>query len=323
MGSHKKGIWVTWEKQRRNQGISSALGWKLCEVVYKNKRVIRYVRSLYKTLQIIIREKPNFVAAQNPSILLALTVVIMKKIFRYKSIVDAHNAGIFPLENNSLILNYVARYIQSKADLTIVTNKALATTVIYNKGRAVILPDKVPTPPSNLHKLKLSGQINLAYICSFSSDEPYLEVIEAARVIPSHIYIYVTGNHNGKIDQSDLPNNLKLLGFIPEKEYWDLISSVDGIIVLTKREDCLTCGAYEGVALGKPMILSKTKAIMGYFSSGCVYTEPKASDIKAAILQLADKAIEMKFDVSALKSHLLLGWTDNFDSLLNWIDTAD
>lgn len=323
MGSHKKGIWITWETQRRNHGISSSLGWKLYEIIHKNNRVVRYIKSLYETIQIIIREKPDFVAAQNPSILLALSVVIMKQIFNYKSIVDAHNAGISPLENKSSVLNFIARYIQSQADLTIVTNKALAATVIANKGQAIILPDKLPYPPNGMDNLKLSGKINLAYICSFGSDEPYLEVVEAARIIPSYIYIYVTGNYKGKIEQSDLPDNLKLLGFIPEKEYWDLISSVDGIIVLTKREDCLTCGAYEGVALGKPMVLSKTKAIMDYFSSGCVYAEPKPLDIKLAILQLVDTMTEFESDVVALKNDLAYRWGVNFDSLLNWVDTID
>ena len=56
-------------------------------------------------------------------------------------------------------------------------------------------------------------------------------------------------------------------------EYVSMLYSVDATIDLTNRENCLVCGAYESVAAGKPMILSKTQALMEYFNKGAVYVE--------------------------------------------------
>ena len=39
--------------------------------------------------------------------------------------------------------------------------------------------------------------------------------------------------------ENKIPNNIKLMGFLNETDYWNLLRSVDGIIVLTLRENCL------------------------------------------------------------------------------------
>jgi len=314
-----KGVWITWEIQRRNKGISSALGWDLYEIAYDNPRIIRYLKSLYKTLRILIKEKPNFVAAQNPSLLLALTVIFLKYIFGYKTVIDAHNAGLFPLENRSRFLNIVSRITQSLSDWTIVTNDALAKVVFNNNGRAIVLPDKLPVPPNERVERELNGETKLAFICSFSEDEPYHEVIEAAKLLPENIHIYITGKFNGKVNENQLPSNVKLLGFIPDKAYWSLISSVDGIIVLTTREDCLVCGAYEAVALKRPMILSKTRVIMNYFSTGCLYAEPSVIDIQRAILEFVENKEKLSTEVIDLEEKLKKEWEDDFAKLLKVI----
>jgi hypothetical protein len=315
----KNGVWITWENQRRNIGICSELGWSLHVITHNDQRMVRYIKSLNETLAIIIKNKPDFVAAQNPSIILSLTVVLLKFIFGYISIIDAHNAGLFPLDNRNFFLNFISKKIQELADLTIVTNDNLAKIVNKNNGRSLVLPDKIPDPPQTIHPFELTGSINLAYICSFSSDEPYQEVIEAAKLISSDIHIHITGNHKGKVKDSIVHSNIKLVGFLPEENYWRLISSVDGIIVLTKRENCLVCGAYEGVSLRKPMILSRTKAIMNYFTSGCVYTAPNAMDIKTAILYLIENRKKLQADIIDLEVQLRRGWKSNFANLLDSI----
>ena len=61
------------------------------------------------------------------------------------------------------------------------------------------------------------------------------------------------------------------------------MNSVDATIDLTTRENCLVCGAYESLAAGKPMILSKTRALMNYFSQAAVYVEHTAEDLERGI----------------------------------------
>lgn len=310
----KKGIWITWEKQIRNKGISSALGWELFEIVYHDNRLVRYSKCLIKTLKILMNEKPDYVAAQNPSIILALAIVLLKPFFRYTYIIDAHNSGLLPLEGRNKALNIAAKILQRLSDWTIVTNLASAEIVNHNKGKAVVLPDRLPQPYKANSVLKLDGKINLAFICSFSLDEPYKEVIEAAKSIPDDIYIYITGRYKNKIEENDLPPNVKLLGYVPDNQYWALISSVDGIMVLTTRENCLVCGAYEAVSLKKPMILSNTRAITTYFRSGSIYAEPNVDSIKDSIFNFIVNKDRLSEEIIALKESLITDWQNCFSN---------
>lgn len=315
----KKGIWISWELQRRNVGISSSLKWPLYEIVYEDKRYKRYLKSLVKTAVVLLKEKPDMVIAQNPSILLSFFVLLLKPVLRYKCIIDAHNAGLFPCEGKSRVLMRISRLLQKFADCTIVTNPALAKMVARNNGTAFVLPDRIPdVPEERQYRLSTAG-VTFAYICSYSTDEPYMELIEAAKELPDNYAIYFTGNYKGKVDLERIPKNIKMLGYLPEKEYWGLIASVDAIIVLTLRDHCLVCGAYEAVSLKKPMILSKTDAIERFFYKGCIYTGPYAKELLEAMQQFHDKKEILKQEVVELKKDLETDWTHQINEFRNFL----
>ncbi len=309
-----KGIWITWEKQRRNKGISSALGWPLYEITCSKSRTLRYCLSSFKTILIIIREKPQIVAAQNPSIVLSSLVVVFKYLLNYKVIIDAHNSGVYPLEGHNTVLMMVSRWLQKHADMTIVTNDLLKSVVDSHGGKGFILPDKIPSS-LEANEFFTDGRASIAFICTFSEDEPYKEVFEATRLIPQDVFIYVTGKYPGKVDPSSLASNVKLLGFIPENLFWSLLSSVDLIMDLTLREGCLVCGAYEGVSLGKPLILSDTQALRSYFNQGCVYVAPTATSIAAGIEEAMSRKDEMISKIKELKKVLEKNWESRFHDL--------
>jgi glycosyltransferase involved in cell wall biosynthesis len=277
----KEIVWITWESQRRNREICKSFGiplYELAEIDEIENRFSKYIQGIGKTIKILLDSRPGIVFCQNPSIVLAFLLVILKRIFGMTVFVDSHNAGIFPKEGNSPLLNRLARFIQRNADTTIVTNNALRLHVEGNGGRSFVLPDKVPCFP--IPKIRsLKGKYNFLFICTFASDEPYVEVFEAARDIDPGIFIYVSGNYSKKgVKQASLPGNVILLGFIPEEEYIEMLNSVDATIVLSERENCLLCGAYETVAVEKPMILSNKKALTEYFNKGAYIRKTTGKD---------------------------------------------
>ena len=315
-------IWITWEKQRRNEGISNAIDFELKEIIWEKNRLLRYIISIIRTINILFYNKPEIVAAQNPSILLAFMVVILKKIFRYKVLIDAHNSGISPIEEKSTILNYASKFIQKYSDLTLVTNKFLKITVESNNGRAFILPDKIPIVPCIKQSIFLvKRKVNIAYICTYKKDEPYQEVIKAASNLNKKFFIYFTGNFNGKINPSIIPGNIKLLGFIPDDKYWALLSAVDIVMDLTTREGCLVCGAYEAIALNKPIILSDTNAQKTYFRKGCVFVSTAPESIVAGINQTVKSIEKLKKEIKVLKKSLNDDWQDRILQLKNIIES--
>ena len=308
----KNAIWITWENQRRNRELSRAFGIKLYELAYidniKNP-LKKYLTGIGKTIRILLREKPKLVICQNPSLILSFFLVSLKRLTKLQVVVDAHNAGLFPKECRFAVLNLISRFIQRKADMTIVTNENLKANVEMNGGHAFVLPDRIPNILVTKPKEKLKGRFNILFICRYASDEPYKEVFAAASKLDHSIYIYVTGDYSkGKISTADLPENVILTGFILESEYFEMLNSVDATIDLTTRENCLVCGAYETVAVEKPMILSKTKALMDYFSMGAIYTENTLEGIEKAILEVIERKAELTAQVKEWKAIRQVQW---------------
>jgi len=90
-------IWITWENQRRNKGISLALDWPLHELLFHKPGIIRYLLSIFGTIKLVMKNRPRILAVQNPSMVLAVLALVMRNFFNYRTIIDAHNAGIYPL----------------------------------------------------------------------------------------------------------------------------------------------------------------------------------------------------------------------------------
>lgn len=256
----------------------------------------------------LLRERPRLVCCQNPSIVLSAFLVAVKNAAGFRVCVDAHNVGLFPDEGRSPLLMMLSRYIQKKADLTLVTNQGLYRHVKKNHGRPFILQDRIPGIPRK-NPGELAGEFNILFICSYANDEPYHLVFEAARTLDSGVHIYVTGNYSKRdIDPDGLPANITLTGYIPEERYVEMLNSVDATIDLTERDDCLVCGAYESVSVEKPQILSDTKALRQYFHKGAVYTPHSADGIRDSIRLLLRDRQRLEQETRELKDQLEREW---------------
>lgn len=313
------GIWITWENQRRNRELSRALGMELFEMAYIDaiKNCLKkYLSGLAKTLVVLFKRKLDLTVCQNPSLILSFFLILTKGVIRQKVCVDAHNSGLFPSEGRSRFLGLLSRFVQRLADLTLVSNEALKKHVEANGGRAFVLPDRIPQFLET-KKQELKGLYNLLFICSYAADEPYEMLFNAARSIDPEIVIYVTGNYQKRgIKPEDLPSNIILTGFLPEDEYIRMLNSVDGTIDLTTRENCLVCGAYETLAVEKPMILSSTKALKRYFSAGAVYADHTVENMVCAIQELLERKEELTLQATSLKLKRNTEWEAKKEQLM-------
>ncbi len=305
-------IWLTWEVQRRNRTLSKKLDATLYELISKKRGLARYAELIVKSYQVLINEKPRLLFVQNPSLVLALWAVLNRPFFSYRLIVDAHNAGLYPAEGRSVLLNFIASFVIRFADITLVTNAPLALVVINKKGRPFVLPDPLPDLlPDPAHKHRAKTKAALTYVCTWANDEPTRELIEAARELGDVLTLYITGRPPSWVKTLNLPANIVLTGFLSEADYLDLLQSSDALIVLTTRENCLNCGAYEGVALEKPMILSDTEVIRNYFNKGIVYSKANKIALVDAIRTLLTTGANAQKQVGELKAELLCNWDVN------------
>ena len=314
-----KNIWITWEKQRRNREISKHLKFLLFEIDVQKSWIIRYIRSSLKTIRILKKFEPEIVVTQNPSIILTTLTIILKGILKYKVIVDAHYLGILPFEGKYQIINFWTKILQKFTDLTLVTNNGHKEIVEKNGGNSFILPDKIPEAP-NVNEYKVKGKNNVAFVCSFSNDEPYNEVFSSAEILNKSIMIYVTGNHKNALIKKNLSKNIQLLGYLTDDQFWSLLKSVDIVMDLTRRENCLVCGAYEAISARKPMIISDTNALRKYFFKGSVYVKPNPKEIADGIDFCLNNYQRILSEIECIKKIIEKDWDEKIKKLKNILE---
>ena len=300
-------IWITWEVQRRNRSMSNALGAKLYIMESNLPRPVKYIVLSTKTTALLFKNKKSLVFVQNPSIVLSFIGVLLSRVLGFRLVVDEHNAGIYPLEGKSTFLNYFAHYIVRHSSLVIVTNDNLKAVCNKWGGDAFVMPDPLPVfsieaPESEWNSLR--RPLRAFFICSWANDEPYNEVFSAFAELPKNRFdLTVTGNYKGKVSPEQWPG-IHFTGFLSEYDYEKMLAECDAVIVLTKRENCLNCGAYEAVAMGKPGVLSDTSVLRNLFYKGFLYTDNTKDSIIGCMNQIFKNFKKYKYQVIELKSSL-------------------
>jgi glycosyltransferase involved in cell wall biosynthesis len=207
------------------------------------------------------------------------------------------------------------------ADITIVTNDYLKKLVNEWGGTGVVLQDKFPELIW-VDDIALKGKKNIVVISSFDDDEPIDEIVEAATLLPEGWILYITGEYR-KHYKEKIKHELKNIiftGFVDEQKYQKMLNSCDAIVALTKQEYTLNCGAYEAIALAKPVVLSDTVTIKEYFNKGVVYVKSDPVSIATGIKQAVLQREELIKNIKKLKVELDKKWWDRFSEIIDEID---
>jgi glycosyltransferase involved in cell wall biosynthesis len=306
---------VTWFEHRRTRELCAGLALELALVDTRLRGVRRYLLLSLRTLVLLARQRPRVLLVQNPSLVLAVLAVMLRPIFGYRLIADAHNEAVAPYENRQRFIKELSRWVVRRADLTIVTNRQLAQLVTLQGGTPYVLPDRIPTPPAGGPAPAPAEGFRVVLIATFARDEPVAAVFEAVR--GADLQLQVTGNQK-KLAPSvtqGAPPNVRFTGFLSDADYWQLLRSADVIIDLTLKADCLVCGAYEALAVGKPMLLSNNAACMELFGGSALYTDNTAQDIRRCLEQLRNECVPMAGAVALQRSQLAAAWLRYADAL--------
>ena len=318
-------VWITWEDHRRSRVLASQFKADYCPFSLKAGRWARYPTLALMTLVFLFRRKPKLVFCQNPSIVLTAVACFFKPIMGYALIVDRHSN--FKLESvNSKnikwkIFHFLSRWTVKKADLTIVTNSYLRELCEKWQGHATVLQDKIPNipePPVNrsFDFFRNDAKKHVMCITTFDPDEPVHEMVEASRKFRDTAF-YMTGNFRKVFKESEkdsrFEENTIFTGFIDDESYAWLLHKADVIVVLTTKEYLLNCGAYEAIAVGKPVLLSNTDTLKSYFGQDIVYADPNDStSIAAGIEELLENQNQHAALISNKKKELNKKWEERF-----------
>lgn len=311
--------WITWESQVRNRSLSRSLGAELFELAEEKPRLLRYFLLSLKTIPILFHKKYKVIFTQNPSFFLSLLNVLAAKITGKIAIVDAHNAGIYPASGKHRALTVLNDFILRNANFVIVSNSRLAKAILAKKGQPFVLPDPIPVIDQGVaNGLPKGANFCFLFICSWADDEPFMEVIEAARSMP-HYSLFITGKYQKRLSPefvSRLPGNITLTGYIPDRDYEQLLQRVDVAIDLTTREDCMVCGAYEAAATGTPAILSDHIVNRSYFKPGYIFTRNDKEGIAAAMQEAEGSIATLEADIRFFSEQSKVAWEKDKDFFL-------
>ncbi len=303
-------VWLAWERHRRTLELCRYLG--ITPVIFESSlpRSFKHPFFIAKTFFYLLQKRPKVLIVQNPSIILTLLGCILRRLLGFYYVVDAHNGGIIADSPIGKKVPLLYSFWQKEADLTIVTNRFMAEIVEGHGGKSFVLPDKLPEYKDNCGRFNVEGQINILCISTFDADEPFEEVFAAAQMLPSDYIVYMTGNYTN-IDPNlseKCPKQIRLTGFLSEDDYWSLLSTVDLVMDLTIRENCLVCGAYEGISQGKPLILSSTVILKEYFNRGVVFTKNDSENIHQSIISALSRLDFLKNEVLEGRALLKKDW---------------
>jgi glycosyltransferase involved in cell wall biosynthesis len=319
--SIKKSAWITWEHQRRNISMSNLIKSDYYEFNVSTLKAARYPICIFKTIKVFLKPY-SIIFVQNPSIILSFVSVLLGKILSKKIVIDAHNAGIRPLEGRLRIIQIINNWILKNSNLVIVTNKKLKAHLDYLSIPNIVFPDPLPqiNPPTN--KNPNEHNFDVLIVCSWSEDEPLIEYLEAAKENKEMSFAF-TGRYESYIKNKskiEIPNNVCLLGFVSEEEYNLLLIHSKVIIDLTKREDCLVCGAYEAISLGKTIILSDTAVNRELFKDAAFYSDISVPKINASLREASKNSNKMDKLIRNFKNNYEAMQRENLNRLFYLIN---
>tara|TARA_R100000322_G_scaffold158953_1_gene119640 strand:- start:2375 stop:3136 length:762 start_codon:yes stop_codon:yes gene_type:complete len=243
---------------------------------------------------------------------------------RFRLIIDRHSN--FKFETLDLphikwkIFHMLSRWTAKKADLTIVTNEYLAELISELGGKPFVLQDKLPDMDAEYARrepdfILQSDKPKVMFVTTFSDDEPIDEILRSKEFAPDTIY-YITGKYSKSIDEVEreklFEENIVLTGFISDEDYFNLMRIVDLVVVLTVKDNLLTCGAYEAISMEKPLVLSDTEALKNYFSQGAVYVAPNGKSIATGVEDALTKLQALEADIQRFVPLMMENWNAQF-----------
>jgi hypothetical protein len=231
----------------------------------------------------LLRSRPAGIVVVVPPFVAAVVAWTGARFGRHRLAVDIHSGAM--LDRRWRWSVPILAAIARRSTVAIVTVDTLAAR-LRDRGVAdvMVMPDPLPTvavsgspagtgdgAPGAVHPLVVA-------VLGWGDDEPIEELVAAAAGRPWRLEL--TGRPRRRIP---LPENVRSTGFLAGPAYGDRLVSADLVVVLTTREDTLLSGAWETIALGRPLVVSSTAALVSAFGPDVAAAGDDPESIRAAI----------------------------------------
>ncbi|PAD14863.1 hypothetical protein [Shouchella clausii] len=316
-----KNVFLVWTKyQARVESISPDLSKRLgeFEIVYRDnstinkiKKLLNYVQFFFKDLNVLLKNKPRYIIVQTPPSFALIAPSIYKKIMFKKKvwlISDTHNA----MTRDPWASRLGTHFLMKQCDGVCVHNntvyEAIKDNELFKNSTLLVVEDKTLDLRGNRKSTENNVEsegIDVFFPASFNKDEPILEVIQCARE-NTEIKITMTGNErklltNFGVKMEELPENIKVTGWITNDIYMQKLQQCDILLGLTIFEDIQMSVSNEGLGAQKVMVLSDKKALKEIYKDAAIYTEHDATSLINSIRKAYKEQTNLKLKISKVK----------------------
>ena len=313
-----KQIYITWiDFQRRAESMNQYVDFDLYylppPVSRKWLKPFGYLLQAWRTIRIVLAEKPDVVWVQSPPGMVPHILYALRPFTkRYGLIVDCHNASMLPPWSHfpgvAHVLNRSDRVLVHNEEMRGVVEKfGVRPELIRVLEDPPALLDLPPAPPK--------GEGARPYVlvpCSFNADEhlPIPAVMGAARLMPE-VDFKITGRKWKAEAQGltkDAPPNAHFTDYLTIAEFEALLAGADVVLGVTSRTNCQLSVANEALGAHAPLVLSDTGILRKMFGEAAVFGENTPESLAAALREALAHQPEMRAKSEALKLRRQESW---------------
>lgn len=300
----------------------------------------KYIPQCLKTWSVLSKQSPDAVYVMNPPVFAALSVFFYCLVSRTPYVMDTHSPSLYggrwgwtlPLQRalaQRALVNIVDQerfrelFASWGANGIVLERPPLDVTQLVSKRtvQQVSNGHEQSSKPMGADESQRQTEskkhpFHVTLIGQFSGDEPVDVVVAAAHKLPD-VRFTILGDtiHAPRELLRSAPSNVEFPGYLSGSDYWDHLASVDAVMTLTMFKYSLLGGAQEGMAMGKPLILSNQPVLTDYFTKGTIFIEHEVDSIVEGVRAVQENATQLGQDVAALAAEKRVRWEDAFVTL--------
>lgn len=276
---------------------------------------IKYVPQCLKTWWVLIRQRPSAVYVFISPVFAALSVSIYCWFAGVPFIMDVGGQALISRMWAWTIP--LVRILAKQARVNIVDQERFK--LLFESWGAKVLLLERPPLVSNWNHGGYTGEnekFTVTLVSTFGPDEPVELVVAAAKKL-SKMSFFILGDTAlaKKSLLSRASSNVCFPGYLSGDDYWKLLEASQAVMVLSTDQYSLLSGAVEGMALGKPLILSRQPALTKYFTMGAVFVEHSVESLVNGVEIVRDQEHNLKQQVLELATKKRERWETEFQKI--------
>jgi hypothetical protein len=265
---------------------------------------LRYLFLSLRTFQVLRRQRPTGVFAQNPPIFCPLAIIAAKRMMDFNLIVDHHAVWSVKSIRTPILSNLIAwleRFVVRRADANTTPNNNW-TRQFQRMGAKNAFTyhdflDKKPRPGTNSSSVlnRLPPHRFLVIAAHGGHPEELLEEeVAAVQGLPDYVLV-ITGRRE-KIGQRlagmNPSGNVVYAGYIAQEDYEALKRCADVALSLSVEPNTVPHAIYEFLSYRVPTIVLKDDLLRSIFDGGIIEAETRSSaSIRDAIRRACEDSV--------------------------------